>query len=174
MPETSDGRLRKGERRRRALLDATMRLVGRSGTAAVTQRAVATEAGVPPSAVLYYFDSVDDLLIAALTDVNDRWVARLEALGSVGELVALVDDCARQDRLLTVAEYELLLHAARRDDLRGELHRWDTALAGAAARLLPGDDGRRSLLVAAVNGLCLGAALGSPYDTGPLTRLVTG
>jgi DNA-binding transcriptional regulator YbjK len=171
MPDPSDGRLRKGQRRRRALLEATMRLVGRAGTAAVTQRAVAAEAGVPPSAVLYYYDSVDGLLIAALTDVNDRWVGRLEALGSIAELVTLVDDCARQDRLLTVAEYELMLHAARRAELREELRRWDTALAGAAARLLPDDGDRRSLLVAAANGLFLAAAIGSPYDTATLTRI---
>lgn len=174
MPEPADGRLRKGERRRRALLDATLRLVGRGGAAAVTQRAVAAEAGVPPSAVLYYFASVDDLLVAALTAVNDRYVVRLDAIGTVDALAALVTDCARQDRLPAIAEYELFLHAARREDLRVELHRWDTALAGAAARLLPQVPERRPLLVAAVNGLCLAAALGSPYDTGVLSRLVDG
>ncbi|ANY06314.1 TetR/AcrR family transcriptional regulator [Pseudonocardia sp. HH130630-07] len=172
MPEPGDGRLRKGERRRRALLEATMRLVGRRGTAAVTQRAVAAEAGVPPSAVLYYFATVDDLLVAALTDVNDDYVARLAAIATVEDLVGLIEDCARQDRLRTVAEYELLLHAARRDELRAELHRWDTALAGAAQRLVPGDPEVRSLLVAAANGLFLAAALGSPCDTAALARLV--
>ena len=174
MPEPADGRLRKGERRRRSLLDATLRLVGRGGTAVVTQRAVAAEAGVPPSAVLYYFASVDGLLVAALTSVNDRYVARLDTLDTVEGLVELVEDCARQDRLLTIAEYELFLHAARREDLRAELRRWDTALAGAAARLLPAAAERRPLLVAAVNGLCLAAALGSPHDTGALARLVEG
>lgn len=172
MPEPADGRLRKGERRRRALLDATLRLVGRGGAAAVTQRAVAGEAGVPPSAVLYYFTSLDELLVAALTAVNDRYVARLDTLDSVEDLAGLVADCSRQHRLLAIAEYELFLHAARRDDLRGELHRWDAALAGAAARLLPRDPDRRPLLVAAVNGLCLAAALGSPHDTGVLKGLV--
>ena len=174
MPEPSDGRLRKGERRRRALLDATLRLVGRGGTAAVTQRAVAAEADVPPSAVLYYYASVDELLVAALTAVNDRYVTRLEAIDTVDALVALVDGCARQDRISAVAEYELFLHAARRDDLRAELHRWDSALADVAARLLPDAPDRRPLLVAAVNGLCLAAALGSPYDPGTPARLVHG
>ena len=174
VPEPADGRLRKGKRRRRALLDATLRLVGRGGAAAVTQRAVAAEAGVPPSAVLYYFDTVDDLLVAALIAVNDRYVVRLDAVGTVDALADLVADCARQDRLPAIAEYELFLHAARRDDLRAELHRWDTALAAAAVRLLPQAPDRRPLLVAAVNGLCLAAALGSPYDTGVLARLVDG
>ncbi|MBC3189817.1 TetR family transcriptional regulator [Pseudonocardia sp. C8] len=174
MPEPVDQRLRKGERRRLALIDATLRVIGRGGAAAVTQRAVAAEAGVPPSAVLYYFASVDDLLVAALSAVNDRYVTRLEAIGTVDALVALVEDCARPDRMSAVAEYELFLHAARRADLATELHRWDDALADVAVRLLPDDPGRRPLLVAAVNGLCLAATLGSPYDTGVLERLVAG
>lgn len=164
-----DGRRLKGERRRRTLLDATLRLVGREGTAAVTQRGVAAEAEVPPSAVLYYFASVDGLLVAALTAVNDRYVEWLRAVGSLDDLAALLRGCAEQDRLLTVAEYELLLLAARRDDLRDELHRWDRALDDVAARLVPAD--RRPLLVAAVNGLCLAAVLGSPCDTGVLHRI---
>lgn len=171
MPEAppTDGRRAKGERRRRTLVDATLRLVGRHGTAAVTQRGVAAEAGVPPSAVLYYFATVDDLLVAALTAVNDRYVDRLRAVASLPDLAALLRECAEQDRLLTVAEYELLLLAARRDDLRDELHRWDRALDDVAARLVAPD--RRPLLVAAVNGLCLAAVLGSPCDTDLLHRL---
>lgn len=171
MPEapTTDGRRVKGERRRRALLDATLQVVGREGTAAVTQRGIAAEAGVPPSAVLYYFASVDELLVAALSAVNDRYVGWLQAVGSLDDLAVLLRGCAEQDRLLTVAEYELLLLAARRDDLRDELQRWDRALDDVAARLVPPD--RRPLLVAAVNGLCLAAVLGSPGDTGMLHRI---
>ena len=91
-----DGRRVKGERRRRLLLDATVALVGRAGTAAVTQRAVAAEAGVAPSAVLYYFPTVDDLLVAALVDVNDRWVGALRDLpagrtAALDALAALVE-----------------------------------------------------------------------------------
>lgn len=164
MPEPADGRLRKGERRRRALLDATLRLVGRDGAGAVTQRAVATEADVPPSAVLYYFASVDEMLVAALTTVNDRYVERLADVGTVAELVEVLREWSRHDLSLTVAEYELLLLAVRRPDLAPELRRWDEALAAAAARLLPGAQQRQPLLVACVNGLCLAAVLGSPGD----------
>jgi DNA-binding transcriptional regulator YbjK len=35
---------------------------------------VAQEAGVPPSAVTYYFPSVDDLLAAALAAGNDEYL----------------------------------------------------------------------------------------------------
>lgn len=167
----ADGRRRRGDRRRRELVGATLRLVGAGGVAAVSQRAVAAEAGVPPSAVFYYHRSVDALLVATLTAVNDRWVARLDAVTVPGDLVALVEDCVRQERVTAIAEYELFLLAARRPDLRGELDRWDVALAAAAARLLPDDADRRALLAAAVNGLTLSGALGSPVDPALLTRL---
>lgn len=169
MPDTADRRRAKGERRRRELLDATLRVVARSGTTGVTQRAVAAEAGVPPSAVMYYFASVDELLVAALTAVNDRYVDRLRAVGTRAELVEVVRGWAAQDRALTVAEYELLLLAARRDDLRDELRRWDDALDELATRLVPPE--RVPLLVAAVNGLSLAAALGSPCAPDALLRV---
>lgn len=169
-PET-DGRRVRGDRRRRELVEATLRLVGVGGVAAVSQRAVAAEAGVPPSAVFYYHPSVDALLVATLTAVNDRWIARLDAATVPDDLVALVEDCARRERVTAIAEYELFLLAARRPDLRGELDRWDVALEAAAARLLPDDAERRALLAAAVNGLALSGALGSPVDPGVLARL---
>ncbi|MEJ8282104.1 TetR/AcrR family transcriptional regulator [Pseudonocardia spirodelae] len=170
MPDP-DGRRRKGDRRRRELIGATLRLVAAGGVAAVSQRAVAAEAGMPPSAVLYYHPSVDALLVAALTAVNDHYVARLDAVTAPADLVALVEDCARRDRAAAVAEYELFLLVARRAELRGEQARWDAALDAAAARLTGGDAGRRALLVAAVNGMCLSAAVGSPVDAPALTRL---
>ncbi|MFP5020819.1 TetR/AcrR family transcriptional regulator [Pseudonocardia phyllosphaerae] len=165
MPEVADGRRAKGERRRRALLDAALRLLGRDGVAAVTQRGVAAEAGVPPSAVLYYFDGVDELLVAALTAVNDRYVARLEAVATLDDLAAMLAECGAQDRQQTIAEYELLLLAARRDDLAAEVRRWDDALAAVAARLVAPP--HRPLLVAAVNGLAFGATLGAPAELDP-------
>ena len=73
--EIADGRLRKGAARREALLTATLRLVGRRGVAGVSQRAVAAEAGVPPTAVLYYFESVDELLVTTLRQINERYCA---------------------------------------------------------------------------------------------------
>ncbi|MBW0088176.1 TetR family transcriptional regulator [Pseudonocardia sp. KRD-184] len=141
-PERPDRRRRKGEARRRALLDAALRVVGREGASAVTQRAVAAEAGVPPTAVLYYFPTVDDLLVAALLDVNDRWVAAVDALpadreGALDGLAALVAGSAEH----ALAEYELCLLAARRPALRGELDRWWGSLDALARRLVRGADG---------------------------------
>src|SRR3954447_4950606 len=75
----------RGERRRAELLDAAIRLIGAQGLDAVTHRAVATAAGVPPATPSYYFRSKDDLIDEALRLVADREIERLhhfrEALG---------------------------------------------------------------------------------------------
>ncbi|MET8998598.1 TetR family transcriptional regulator [Amycolatopsis sp. NPDC004169] len=155
-PEIADGRLRKGAARRETLLAATLRVVGRSGVAAVSQRTVAAEAGVPPSAVLYYFASVDDLLVTALREVNERYCAELAAIGDIDGLTAHVVRYAEQDRFLLIAEYELWLLAARRDDLCDELTGWDSVVQDLAVRLAAR---RPDSLAAALNGLYLRAAL---------------
>ncbi|WP_300013021.1 TetR family transcriptional regulator [Pseudonocardia sp.] len=160
--ELRDGRRLKGDRRRRALLEATVRLVGHAGVAAVTQRAVAAEAGVAPSAVLYYFPTVDDLLVAALVDVNDRWLAALEAVPSepaaaLDALAALVAGSGAGG----LAEYELCLLAARRPALRAELDRWWQGLDALAARLAPDCAAAFS---AGLDGLLLRACAGGPVD----------
>jgi TetR/AcrR family transcriptional regulator, regulator of biofilm formation and stress response len=150
---TTDGRRRRGATRRRELLDATLRLIARDGPGGVSQRRVADEAGVPPSAVLYHFASVDDLLVSTLAEVNDRYVAALDAVSTPEALAAVI---AASDRAALVAEYDLFLLAARRDDLRGEVARWETTLRGLAGRLGAPDP---DLLVAVVDGLWLQAAL---------------
>lgn len=162
--EPPDGRRAKGDRRRRALLDATVRVVDRDGLAAVTQRAVATEAGVASSAVLYYFPTVDDLLVAALVEVNDRWVAALDALpfepaAALDELAALVAGSAGPG--CGLAEYELYLLAARRPALRPELDRWWQALDALAARLAPD---RPAVFSAGLDGLLLRACARAPAE----------
>lgn len=155
-----DGRRVKGERRRRLLLDATLRLVGRAGAVAVTQRAVAAEAGVAPSAVLYYFPTVDDLLVAALRDVNDRWVGALQDLpadrsAALDALAVMVRGSPTGDEGL--AEFELYLLSARRPELRPELDRWWGALDAVADRLAPD---RATAFAAALDGLFLRASTG--------------
>jgi TetR/AcrR family transcriptional regulator, regulator of biofilm formation and stress response len=164
-PESADGRRRKGERRRQRLLAATVRLIGRAGIAAVTQRAVAAEAGLPPSAVLYYFATVDELLVAALTMVNDRYLDALDALpadraAALWALAELITEAAEGGTDRAVAEYELCLLAARRPQLRGELDRWTAALDALAGRLVADPAGRPAFAVA-VDGLFLRAATGT-------------
>jgi TetR/AcrR family transcriptional regulator, regulator of biofilm formation and stress response len=155
---TTDGRRRKGERRRRLLIEATMRVIERAGAAAVSQRAVAQEAGVPPSAVTYYFPAVDDLLVAALTACNDDYLQRLDECAATADplagLAALIAASTGARRAHIAAEYELFLLAARRPGLQAELARWTAAVDAFLAPHVPGPI-ERAGVVAAVDGLFL-------------------
>ncbi|EID55493.1 TetR/AcrR family transcriptional regulator [Saccharomonospora xinjiangensis] len=75
-----------GERRKQ-IIDALLRVVGRDGLTSVTMRAVAAEAGMSLRLVQYYFDTKALLLHAALRHLerrsHDRWTARLAALPSL-------------------------------------------------------------------------------------------
>jgi DNA-binding transcriptional regulator YbjK len=157
-PEPADGRRRKGERRRRLLIEATMRVIERDGLAAVSQRVVAQEADVPPSAVTYYFPTVDDLLVAALTACNDDYLERLAECAAspdpVRALARLVVESTGARRAYAAAEYELFLMSARRPALQPEALRWADAVD---AFLAPHVDGpvERAGVAAAVDGLFL-------------------
>jgi len=153
-----DGRRRKGEERRRLLREATMRVVGRGGVAAVTQRAVAAEAGMTPSLVSYHFPTVDALLSATLAAVNDDHVAALERCAReddpVRALAEFVAACAADRTDALAAEYELFLQAGRRPALRDEWVRWTAALDALLAPLVADRDARAAAAVG-VDGLCL-------------------
>jgi TetR/AcrR family transcriptional regulator, regulator of biofilm formation and stress response len=154
----TDGRRRKGEQRRRLLLDATMRVIERAGVAAVSQRVVAQEAGVPPSAVTYYFPAVDDLLVAALVDCNDDYLRRLDACARgpqpIAALARLIAESTDARRALIAAEYELFLTAARRPELQPEAARWAAAVDAFLAPHVC-DPIARAGVAAAVDGLFL-------------------
>ncbi|MGW7530735.1 TetR/AcrR family transcriptional regulator [Amycolatopsis sp. NPDC054798] len=56
----------KGERRRAALVEAAAELLAEGGFDAVRHRAVAERAGLPLASTTYYFDSLEDLVTAAV------------------------------------------------------------------------------------------------------------
>lgn len=66
--------------RRDELVAAAIELFAEGGARAVTHRAVARRAGLPPATTTYYFASIDDLLREALRDHIGRWRAALDAL----------------------------------------------------------------------------------------------
>jgi TetR/AcrR family transcriptional regulator, regulator of biofilm formation and stress response len=154
--------------RREEILEATLRVIGRSGREAVTHRAVAEEAGVPLGSTTYYFDSRDDLLGQALEHVARQEAARHIELGHelrtaktprqladmlLDQLVFEIDD-----RDAYIAEYELWLEAGRRPDLREAATAWcdavQLAVAGAMEKLGSTDPAAdASLVVAAIDGL---------------------
>jgi TetR/AcrR family transcriptional regulator, regulator of biofilm formation and stress response len=154
--------------RREQILEATLRVIGRSGRQAVTHRAVAEEAGVPLGSTTYYFESRDDLLRQALEHVAASEVERYRELGedlrrikSARELAdRLIDElvAAAQDRIAYIAEYELWLEAGRRPELREAATSWCDAeqrsVAGAMEALGSTDPATdASLVVAAIDGL---------------------
>ena len=58
--------------RRQRIIDAAIRIVELKGIAALSHRAVAAEADVPLGSTTYHFASLDDLLVAALRQVNSE------------------------------------------------------------------------------------------------------
>jgi AcrR family transcriptional regulator len=77
-------RIRNQSRRRHELLNATSSVVARKGIGAVRVRDVADAAGLTPGAVLYYFDTLDDLFFAAYERGIDRFCReREEAIAGI-------------------------------------------------------------------------------------------
>src|SRR5882672_6613260 len=113
------------ERRRRAILAASIDLICQGGPDAITYRAVAALAKVPPGSVTYYFASREELVreafrhylieaqawLTATTREQDASAADLNA----AKVVRFVVEAVRlsfTDPKITRAEYELILYAA--------------------------------------------------------------
>lgn len=152
----ADGRRARGLRRREEIIDATLRVVERDGIAGVTHRAVAREADVPASSAVYYFATLDDLLVAALTAASDNYIDQLRGLGdeAVGGLAGIIADAGGPGRNRALAERELTLLAARRPALRPTSLRWREALADLARRHTD-DPIAVQQFVAVADGLCV-------------------
>jgi DNA-binding transcriptional regulator YbjK len=162
--DVTDGRRARGQRRRAEIIDATLRVVQRDGAAGVTHRTVAREAGVPTSLTAYYFATLDDLLIAALSAVAEEYVGQLrqiiarggDELDGLAELIAATGGSGRTRAL---AERELSTLAARRPALRPTARRWRDAVAEIARRRTSNPRAVEAL-VAATDGLCANILLG--------------
>jgi DNA-binding transcriptional regulator YbjK len=157
--------------RRTAILEATARILGRDGLAAVTHRAVAREAGVPLAATTYYFASKEELITEALGLFVDEEIARIGAraaelgdrLGSPTEAAAAMAEVLLPDADAArglLAKYEVYLEAARQPALRAAAKRWQNAFEGLALVAMqsiaaPEPDRRAPLLVEAVDGILM-------------------
>ncbi|MBY0278199.1 TetR family transcriptional regulator [Candidatus Binatia bacterium] len=130
--------LPQSEQKRRAILDAALRVVADGGVEAVTHRRVAAEADVPLGSTTYYFASRDDLLReafryhAALVYGAVDEIADGMRLASTADVVAFLLALVRreiEDRALIVVEYELIVRAARDPVLAREVNAYERALA---------------------------------------------
>lgn len=118
----------RGAKRRTAVLEATLRLLAREGASAITHRAVAREADVPIAATTYYFSSKDDLIaeafrlhaekearrVAAATKAIDAQLSRAQL---ADQLAKFLFEGLHRARSSLIAEYELLIQAARKPEL---------------------------------------------------------
>jgi len=74
------------EIRRKQLIDATMRAIGRYGYASLTLTHVAGEAGLSPGIVNFYFKSKDQLLIATLENIAEEYSTLWQAAIAKGKV----------------------------------------------------------------------------------------
>jgi DNA-binding transcriptional regulator YbjK len=114
-----------GPRRRRiALLDAAVSLLGREGPRGLTHRAVDARAGVAEGSTSYYFRTRAELVDAVLEHLADLEHERIAQLtldpDAPSTMLARLTDV---DRELTIARFELLLEIARNPELRPLLER---------------------------------------------------
>jgi DNA-binding transcriptional regulator YbjK len=133
---------------RAAIVDATVRLIGMGGTAAVTHRAVAQEAGVSLSSTTYHFASKTDIVDAALRHVVSTEIERIrssaeataETVTDVESLIdAMSDWFAEQlesDLLVVRAGYELQLETRRSPELEALHTEWGLAVRDLATEVL--------------------------------------
>ena len=84
----------RSRQRRDELLAAAIELFAEGGSRAVTHRAVARRAGLPPATTTYYFASIEGLLREALAAHMQQWITDLEGLTRLdpGDLGIGLDD----------------------------------------------------------------------------------
>ncbi|MBK1784794.1 TetR/AcrR family transcriptional regulator [Prauserella cavernicola] len=165
----------KGERRRAALVSAAAELLTESGFEAIRHRAVADRAGLPLASTTYYFDSLDDLIAAAMEFYGRSELAkgrdRLSRLSTehrgVDTLVELVldqllgDDADYEAVLL---RYERLVATGRRPYLRPLMRTLAVELRELLTEIfaksgVPIDAQRLEQLIALVDGAVVNALI---------------
>jgi TetR/AcrR family transcriptional regulator, regulator of biofilm formation and stress response len=165
-----DGRRARGNKRRAEIIEATLTVVTRDGPGGVTHRTVAKQAGITTSLSTYYFATLDDLLVAALTTVADEYTTRIRQLidGSADKLrglAKLIVESGGPGRERALAERELSTLAARRPALAPVARHWRNNVAELAGTLT---DDRHAIaaLVACSDGLCTAILIDNiPTDT---------
>lgn len=166
--------------RRNEVLDAALRVMARDGIRAVTHRAIAAELGNSLRATTYYFASIDELIEAVFLRYVERSLARFGAIedalpphgltveAAARALAAVVVSDLLDDRNGLVAEYYVVLEAARRPSLTQAYAEWERALeralmkyAAALGSLQP--EAHAKLVLATLRGLEI-AALARPHE----------
>ncbi|MFD1659809.1 TetR/AcrR family transcriptional regulator [Streptomyces caeni] len=157
--------------RRQRIIDAAIRVVGTKGIAGLSHRSVAAEADVPLGSTTYHFATLDELMVAALRQVNEGFAKVLAASGVprdtegdlAAELARALGEWLDRDRAGVELEYELYLAALRRPALRPVAAEWIEETATRLARRI--DPATARALLALTDGICLQVLLtGARYD----------
>ncbi|GAB3958498.1 TetR family transcriptional regulator [Streptomyces sparsus] len=159
-------------------------MVARDGIAGLGHRAVAAEADVPLGSTTYHFAELDDLLVAALSQANEAWLADLRQWEKelppdadfADELARLIEHNLTAERTRASLEYELYLAAVRHERVRPIAAECLDELTELLRRRTPDDTTARAL-TALIDGLMLQSLLTGRscdrHETGPLiTRLI--
>jgi AcrR family transcriptional regulator len=158
---------------REALLKAAIAVVARSGLRNLTYRAVAAEAGVAHGLVRHHFGSREALIKEALhysvTQSIDTTALESES-GSLGDLARSLAKAVSDDPGIQAFQYELILEARRRPELRRDVEIYYQTYRDAVYRALSaaGIDDRdlAELVFCALDGLVFQQlALGDPAAT---------
>jgi DNA-binding transcriptional regulator YbjK len=165
----------KGERRRAALIEAASELLLEGGFDAVRHRAVAERAGLPLASTTYYFDSLEELISAAMEHSGrvelDRGRAVLAELGTehrdVDALIELVlEQLLGEDAGLEVLllRYERFVTTGRRPYLRPLMRVMQTEFSELLMEIFtrsgfPIDQKRLQQLIALVDGAVVNALI---------------
>jgi DNA-binding transcriptional regulator YbjK len=168
----------KGERRRQSLVAAAATLLVEGGFDAVRHRAVAERAGLPLASTTYYFDSLDELMTAAVEhharaelvrgrELLEALPAEQRDLESVIDLVLdqlLGSPAGERDAELVLLRYERLVATFRRPYLRPLMRTLGAELRALLAEILarsgvPVDERRIEHLIALVDGAVVNALI---------------
>jgi AcrR family transcriptional regulator len=160
---------------REALLEATMRVVGRHGLDGLTNRIVAEEAGVTHGLVRHYFGTRDEMVREAfhlaVRRATERNVIESES-GSLDDFAAGLGAVVAAEPEEEAFQYEVLLAALRRPELLADVRETYADFFRVTARELEiagfdeADDALARLVFAALDGLVIQQLLyGNPRQT---------
>ena len=135
-------------------------MIEREGIGRVTHRNITRVAGLPATSAAYHFDTINDLLEAALLWADEQTRHALASVAASDDPVLalttwLVEDF-RDNRARCLAEYELFLYAARTPSLRPSARHWMTDLAELVSQWTD-DPALASTICAYVDGVVLHA-----------------
>ncbi|MCT2585993.1 TetR/AcrR family transcriptional regulator [Actinophytocola gossypii] len=179
----------KGERRRQALVEAAAELLVERGFDALRHRAVAERADLPLASTTYYFDSLDDLVAAAVEHHGRAELVRGAALlaelptrpRGVDSVIDLVLDqllgppAGDRDAELVLLRYERLVATFRRPYLRPLMLALGEELRGLLLEVftrsgMEVDRRRLEQLIALVDGAVVNALIGIDPDPRAVAR----